>query len=104
MITLFIDTSKNTETIVSLDIHGSKHTSRQMIKPREAQRVLELLDNLLKEHTLTLTDIAALEVVEGPGSFTGLRVGVSVANTLAKALNIPINGGNAGEAVEPHYS
>ncbi|MFH1536127.1 MAG: hypothetical protein ABIC96_03620 [Patescibacteria group bacterium] len=33
-----------------------------------------------------------IEVETGPGSFTGLRVGVSVANALGFALNIPVNG------------
>ncbi|HBQ51259.1 TPA: hypothetical protein DD690_04750 [Candidatus Daviesbacteria bacterium] len=35
--------------------------------------------------------LKAIEVETGPGSFTGLRVGVSVANALGFALNIPVN-------------
>lgn len=36
--------------------------------------------------------LKGIEVETGPGSFTGLRVGVSVANALAYCLNIPVNG------------
>ena len=37
-------------------------------------------------------DLKEVEVEIGPGSFTGLRVGVSVANALGYSLNIPVNG------------
>ncbi len=37
-----------------------------------------------------LADIQAIAVYEGPGSFTGLRIGISVANALADSLKIPI--------------
>ncbi|MBI2019279.1 hypothetical protein HYS95_01250 [Candidatus Daviesbacteria bacterium] len=37
-------------------------------------------------------DLEGIEVETGPGSFTGLRVGVSVANALGFALGIPVNG------------
>jgi tRNA threonylcarbamoyladenosine biosynthesis protein TsaB len=43
-----------------------------------------------------LGDIRASVVFRGPGSFTGLRIGISVANTLADSLEIPIVG-DAGE-------
>ncbi len=39
-----------------------------------------------------LKSIQAIGVMKGPGSFTGLRIGITVANTLADSLNIPIVG------------
>lgn len=45
----------------------------------------------------TWADIAAIGVFEGPGSFTGLRIGITVANTIADAQNIPIVGGRGGD-------
>lgn len=39
-----------------------------------------------------LRDLTEIEVNEGPGSYTGLRVGASVAQALGFALNIPVNG------------
>ena len=41
---------------------------------------------------MKLLDITEIEVHTGPGSFTGLRVGIAVATTLGKLLNIPVNG------------
>lgn len=46
----------------------------------------------LEEKTGDLHDISGIGVMKGPGSFTGLRIGLTVANTLADSLNIPIAG------------
>ena len=40
--------------------------------------------------SISLSDVQAIAVFKGPGSFTGLRIGMSVANALAYAQNIPI--------------
>jgi tRNA threonylcarbamoyladenosine biosynthesis protein TsaB len=48
------------------------------------------LKELLAEHGRSLAEIAAIVVVHGPGSFTGVRIGVSSAKGLAEALAIPI--------------
>lgn len=46
----------------------------------------------LKENGASLADIKGLGVFEGPGSFTGLRIGISVFNSLASGLDVPIVG------------
>ena len=46
----------------------------------------------LEEKTGDLHDISGIGVRKGPGSFTGLRIGLTVANTLADSLNVPIVG------------
>ena len=54
-----------------------------------------LARNLLKfleEKTGDLHLISGIGVMRGPGSFTGLRIGLTVVNTLADSLNIPIVG------------
>lgn len=45
---------------------------------------------LLTSKSLDWHDIQAIVFYEGPGSFTGLRIGASVANALASSLNVPI--------------
>jgi tRNA threonylcarbamoyladenosine biosynthesis protein TsaB len=47
---------------------------------------------MLDEQKLTIKDIKAVVCYQGPGSFTGLRIGLSVANALAYSLAIPIVG------------
>ncbi len=55
-----------------------------------AKLITVLIDQLLGNLELTPKDLAAVVVSEGPGSYTGLRVGVSTAKGLAMALNIPL--------------
>jgi tRNA threonylcarbamoyladenosine biosynthesis protein TsaB len=57
-----------------------------------SQVLLPLITKLLEKQGLEFKDLTGVEVEEGPGSFTGLKVGASVAQTLGFALNIPVNG------------
>lgn len=57
-----------------------------------SQVLLPLIEKLLKSKKLKYADLKEIEVSIGPGSFTGLRVGVSVANALGYSLGIPVNG------------
>jgi len=104
MNTLIIDTSDNKHITVGLRIDGKEDLIMQEVGMQKAQVVLPLIDQLLKKYKLTPQDLTGIEVNTGPGSFTGLRVGVSVANALGYALQIPINGKKPGEIVEPTYS
>jgi tRNA threonylcarbamoyladenosine biosynthesis protein TsaB len=57
-----------------------------------AGTLLARIDTLLANNGLSSSDLEAIVVFRGPGSFTGLRIGVSVANTLAYSLYVPIIG------------
>lgn len=57
-----------------------------------SQVLLPLIMKLLQTTNNELRTLKGIKVETGPGSFTGLRVGVSVANALGFALNIPVNG------------
>lgn len=57
-----------------------------------AQQIFTFLDETLAKHDKTINDITAIGVYQGPGSFTGLRIGITVANTLAESLGVPIVG------------
>lgn len=56
-----------------------------------SQVLLPLIMKLLRTTNNELRTLKGIEVEEGPGSFTGLRVGASVAQALGFSLNIPVN-------------
>lgn len=100
---LFIDTSSNKKISVVLKINNTLDKIEQEITLQKAQVVLLLIDQLLKKHKLQLKDIDAIEVNTGPGSFTGLRVGIAIANALGFTLNVPVNNKPVGTFVRPTY-
>jgi tRNA threonylcarbamoyladenosine biosynthesis protein TsaB len=91
-IQLFIDTSNNQQAIIALEIDGEKFEKHIDTPQHSSQVVIPTIDELLKEHSLTPENITDIKVNPGPGSFTGLRVGASIANTFSWVLDIPVNG------------
>ncbi|MCP4481389.1 MAG: tRNA (adenosine(37)-N6)-threonylcarbamoyltransferase complex dimerization subunit type 1 TsaB [bacterium] len=57
-----------------------------------SEKTLPLIEQILTENNLTLRDLNKIVVNIGPGSFTGIRVGVSVARAIAQVLNIKVYG------------
>ncbi len=55
-----------------------------------AENLHVFIDEVIKESGLNRNDIDAIAVGKGPGSYTGLRIGVSAAKGIAYALNIPL--------------
>ena len=55
-----------------------------------AERLMPMVDDVLREAGHTAKDLDACAVTGGPGSFTGLRIGVSTAKGLCQGLNIPL--------------
>ena len=58
----------------------------------QAERLFPALAELLARTGTTYADLTCITVTTGPGSFTGLRIGLSAARGLALALNIPVLG------------
>jgi tRNA threonylcarbamoyl adenosine modification protein YeaZ len=67
------------------------------VKPSDM--LVPLMGKLLKQSKLSKRDLAFVAVDIGPGSFTGVRVGLTVARTLGQGLGIPIVGINSLEAM-----
>lgn len=59
-----------------------------------ADTIHHKIEILLKNQKISYEQLGGLAVFKGPGSFTGLRIGISVANALAYGLDIPITGAN----------
>lgn len=96
---LSIDSSDNRKTIIKLD--NRKFVSTYP-SPRE-QNVLGAIIDALSQSKKSPKDITEIVVHNGPGSFTGLRVGTAIANALSFALNLPVNGKPSGTTIIPRY-
>jgi len=57
-----------------------------------SERLMPTIDRLLKEASVSIGDIQGIALAWGPGSFTGLRIGVSTVKGLAYALRVPVVG------------
>lgn len=98
---LYIDTSSREKIIIGIDGQLFEASATK----EKSQKLLPFIDQVLNKEKITVSDLTEIEVNTGPGSFTGLRVGVSVANTLGWALGIPVNGRrlDRGESVDIEY-
>lgn len=90
---LALDTSAPT---VSVALHDGEHgvvaelaSERAM---RHGEQVMPLVDEVVRSVGAVARDLTAVAVGVGPGPFTGLRVGLVTARTLAHALDIPVYG------------
>ena len=90
MITLWIDTHDiSLEILLFKDEHLlDKITYKESLN--HSTVCIPILVELLERNQLTVQDINDIIVVNGPGSFTGVRIGVTIAKTLAYTRNIPI--------------
>jgi tRNA threonylcarbamoyladenosine biosynthesis protein TsaB len=102
MNTLKIDTTDNKKIIINLKVDGNEYKKEQDFEKNSTQAVLPMIVELLKENDVTIKDIQAIEVNRGPGSYTGVRVGLAIANALSFALSIPVNG-KRSFVVDPIY-
>jgi tRNA threonylcarbamoyladenosine biosynthesis protein TsaB len=83
--------------------------TRQAYLSYEAHRILaetlhQKIEDLLKQQSLSWQDIEGLVCYKGPGSFTGLRIGLSLANALSDGQRIPIIGSNGDAWIESGVS
>lgn len=62
-----------------------------------AKNLLKYIHQQLEKNRKTFSDIRSIGVFEGPGSFTGLRIGLTVLNTIANSEHLPIVGARGDE-------
>lgn len=88
---LAIDTTNREKIILEL-LNKNIEKCFEFETQDQSKDLLVAVNGILKQEKLSLKDIKAIQINPGPGSFTGTRVGVTVANTLGWTLNIPVYG------------
>ena len=90
MLNLAIETSRMSGGVALLD--GDKPLSQIIfnLKATYSEKLLYAISILLKNALVRKEDIELITISEGPGSFTGLRIGMTIAKSIAYAQNIPI--------------
>ncbi|KKR28917.1 MAG: Glycoprotease [Candidatus Woesebacteria bacterium GW2011_GWA1_39_8] len=98
---LYIDTSNRDTIVIGLD----DERFETLATKQKSQKLLPFLDEILRKNGKTANAISEITVVTHKGSYTGLRVGVTVAETLGWALKIPVNGKriDKGEKITINY-
>lgn len=89
---LSIDTSSNLCTIALLE---DENCVKELIVDdarNHSEKIMPLIEQILKETNSTLKDINLIVCDKGPGSFTGIRIGVGTALAFQDSLNIPCIG------------
>ncbi|MBQ6130509.1 tRNA (adenosine(37)-N6)-threonylcarbamoyltransferase complex dimerization subunit type 1 TsaB [Candidatus Saccharibacteria bacterium] len=88
---LYLDTSTPEAILVLEDTQtGATFEYRELLGREMAEKLLGFLRDKLAIHAKTWTDLKQLTFFSGPGSFTGLRIGATVINTLAHELRLPL--------------
>ncbi len=82
---LYLDTSTNTCLLRLDDQEYSWESGREL-----AEEIFTFIHDKLSENHADWNDISEITFFSGPGSFTGLRIGAAVVNTLADQLQIPL--------------
>lgn len=86
-----IDTSLANKIKVVLNV-GKEEYIKESEQKFGSQALLGLIIDLINQAGIEFKDLTEIKVATGPGSFTGLRVGVAVANALGFSLGILVNG------------
>lgn len=87
---LFIDSATATLVVAIIIDDKIAYIYNEETGKDMSSRIMLVIEEAFRETNLTPQDIDKIFVSTGPGSFTGIRVGLAVAKTMAWALNIPI--------------
>ncbi|MEL7657766.1 MAG: tRNA (adenosine(37)-N6)-threonylcarbamoyltransferase complex dimerization subunit type 1 TsaB [Bacillota bacterium] len=85
---LAIETTGAEASVAVINEQGEVFMEASDQKLNHLQNLMPMVDTLLSNCGLTIDDVSYIAVSEGPGSFTGIRIGVSSARALAQALGL----------------
>jgi tRNA threonylcarbamoyladenosine biosynthesis protein TsaB len=99
MIILALDTTAVTASVALLDNSCVIASFSVHNKLTHSEKLLKMIDDVLQNSSYTIDDVDLIAVSVGPGSFTGVRIGVATAKGISFGRNIPIVGVSALEAM-----
>lgn len=79
---LALETSTNICSVALKDREGEMHEKRTEVRGSHSEKLFLFIDELLKEHDVSLKELDSVIVSEGPGSYTGLRISASAVKGL----------------------
>jgi tRNA threonylcarbamoyl adenosine modification protein YeaZ len=90
---LVLDTATRTPVVIVARPDGTPVAERRWTsRHRHGEELLQRIDEAMGEADVSRSELSAVVVGTGPGSFTGLRIGLATAKTIAYSLGIPIIG------------
>jgi len=95
MMNIFVIDTSIENGYVALVLNNTIIDKKHFPSKGQSKFILPYIEQILKENNLSLENIHLIGVCIGPGSFTGVRVGVMIAKSLAYGANIPIIGFNS---------
>ena len=96
---LSVDTSSNVASVAITEDEKLICEITVNTKKTHSQTLMPMIDSALKQSELEIKDVDLVVAANGPGSFTGLRIGVSAVKGIAHALDIPVVGVSILEAM-----
>ena len=92
MLLLAIDTSASLVSVALLMGKRNVRFREQEMERGQGEALIPMIQELFESAHLEIKDLTGVAVAVGPGSFTGVRIGIATARAIAMALNIPVYG------------
>lgn len=90
MLILAISTSSNTCSVALLEDDKCIEELNIINQKTHSENLMPLIDEIFKKTKKTLKDVKLIACDNGPGSFTGIRIGVATVKAMAEAMQIPV--------------
>ena len=92
MLLLALDTSASLVSVALLMGKRNVRFCEQEMERGQGEALIPMIQELFESARLNIKDLTGVAVAVGPGSFTGVRIGIATARAIAMALDIPVYG------------
>jgi tRNA threonylcarbamoyladenosine biosynthesis protein TsaB len=100
---IYMDSSSRANTAIYLKSKNKEYSCGTDLSSRLSLTMIKSLRSLMAVNHIGFGDFGSIFVKTGPGSFTGLRIGITIAKIMSLLLAIPVNGKNADDDIPVLY-